>query len=56
MRGKFLFVYVDTWFDLIKCKFILKSSNLKGVFAYCCMFTKIMYGYNFEASLITLSS
>ena len=29
MRGKFSFLYVDIWFDLTKCKFIVKNISFK---------------------------
>ena len=29
MRGKFIFLYVDMWFDVTKSKFIVKNFCLK---------------------------
>ena len=29
VRDRFSFLYEDIWFDMTKCKFILKNSNLK---------------------------
>ena len=31
VRGKFSFLYVDTWFNVIKCKFIGKKTAVKNV-------------------------
>ena len=54
VRGKFSFLYVDIWFDVTKCKFIVKSSNFKLLLVFSPIFvadTKINFVYNFVAPL-----
>ena len=54
MRGKFSFLDVDIWFDVAKCKFIVKHSNFKMLVAFSPIFvtdTKITFVYNFVAPL-----
>ena len=54
-RGKFSFPYVDIWFDLTKCKFIVKNSSFKMLVVLSLIFvtdTKITFFYNFVAPLI----
>ena len=53
MRSKSIFLYVDIWFDLQKCKFVLKDSPVKCWFCFCLFLpdTKIIFGYNFGAPL-----
>ena len=54
MRGKFSFPYVDIWFDVTKCKFIVKTSSFKMLVVFSPIFvadTKITFVYNFVASL-----
>ena len=55
-RGKFSFLYVNIWFDVTKCKFILKNSNLQILIVFSLIFvvnTKMIYVYNFVCSLNT---
>ena len=50
MRGKFSFLYVDIWFDVTKCKFIVKNSSFEMLVVFSPIFvvdTKI----NFVAPL-----
>ena len=35
VRGKFIFLYADIWFDATKCKFIVKNSSLKCCLRFC---------------------
>ena len=54
MRGRFSFLYVDIWFDLAKCKFIVKNSTYKMLVVLLPIFvadTKITFVYNFVAPL-----
>ena len=54
MRGKFSFLYVDIWFDLTKCIFIVKNSSFKMLVALSPIFVaeaKITFVYNFVALL-----
>ena len=54
MRGKFSFLYVDIWFDVTKCKFIVKNSSFKMLIVFLLIFvadTKITLVYNFVAPL-----
>ena len=57
MRGKFRFLYADIWFDLTKCKFIVKNSSFKMLVVLSPIFvvdTKTISVYNFVAPLSTL--
>ena len=54
MRGKFSFLYVDIWFDVTECKFIMKNSSFKMLVVFSPIFvadTKITFVYNFVAPL-----
>ena len=54
MRGKFSFLYVDIWFDVTECKFIMKNSSFKILVVFSPIFvadTKITFVYNFVAPL-----
>ena len=54
MRGKFSFLYVDIWFDVTKCKFIVKNSSFEMLVVFSHIFvadTKITFVYNFVAPL-----
>ena len=54
MRGKFSFLYVDIWFDVTKCKFIVKNSSFEMLVVFSSIFvadTKITFVYNFVAPL-----
>ena len=54
MRGKFSFLYVDIWFDVTKCKFIVKNSSFEMLVVFLHIFvadTKITFVYNFVAPL-----
>ena len=54
LRGKFSFLNVDIWFDVTKCKFIVKNSSFKMLVVFSPIFvadTKITFVYNFVASL-----
>ena len=56
VRGKFSFLYVDIWFDVAKCKFIVKNSSFKTLVVFLPIFvadTKITFVYNFVAPLRT---
>ena len=51
---KFIFVYVDIWFDMTKCRFIVKNNSLKFLDVFWPIFvedTKINFLYNFIAPL-----
>ena len=55
MRGKFSFLYVDIWFDVTKCKFIVKNSSFEMLVVFSPIFvadTKITFVYNFVAPLM----
>ena len=55
LTGEISFLYVCTWFDVAKCKFIVKNSNFKMLIVFSPIFvvdTKITIVYNFVASLI----
>ena len=59
MRGKFSFLYVDIWFDVMKCRFNVKDSSFKMLAVFLPIFvadTKISFVYNFIAPLRNLSS
>ena len=52
LRGKFSFLYVDSWFVVAKCKFIVKNSSFKMLVVFwpiSVVDTKITPGYNFVA-------
>ena len=52
MRGKFSFLYVDIWFNVTKCKFIVKNSSFEMLVVFSPIFvadTKITFVYNFVA-------
>ena len=54
LRGKFSFLNVDVWFNVTKCKFIVKSSSFEMLVVFSLIFaadTKITFVYNFVASL-----
>ena len=54
MRDKFRFLYVDIWFNVTKCKFIVKNSSFEMLVAFSNIFvadTKITFVYNFVAPL-----
>ena len=54
MRGKFSFVYVDTWFGLTMCKFIVKNGSFKMLIVLLPIFvvdTKITFVYNVVSPL-----
>ena len=53
-RGKFSFLNVDIWFDVTKCKFIVKNSSFEMLVVFSPIFvadTKIALVYNFVALL-----
>ena len=57
MRGKFSFLYVDSWFDVTKCKFNMKNSCFKMLVVFSPVFvadTKATFVYNFVAPLKTV--
>ena len=59
MRGKFSFLYVDIWFNVTKCKFIVKNSSFEMLVVFSPIFvadTKMTFVYNFVAPLISKSS
>ena len=59
MRGKFSFLYVDIWFNVTKCKFIVKNSSFEMLVVFSPIFvadTKMTFVYNFVAALISKSS
>ena len=54
MRGKFSFIYVDIWFDLTKCKFIVKNISFKMLAVLSPIFVpnpKITFVFDFVAPL-----
>ena len=54
MKGKFSFLSVNIWFDVMKCKFIVKYSNFKMLVVFLPIFvadTKVTFVYNFVAPL-----
>ena len=54
LRGKFSFLYVDIWFDLTKCKFIVTNIGFKMQVVLLPIFEadpKITFVYNFVAPL-----
>ena len=59
MRGKFSFLSTDIWFDVTKCKFILKNSSFKILVVFSPIYvadTKITFVYNFVAPLTTVQA
>ena len=59
MSGKFSFLYVDIWFNVTKCKFIVNNSSFEMLVVFSPIFvpdTKITFVYNFVAPLISKSS
>ena len=53
-RGKFSFLYVDVWFDVMKCKCIVKNNSFEMLVVFSPVFvadTKITFIYNFVAPL-----
>ena len=59
VRGKFSFLYADIWFDVTKCKFIMKNSGFNLLFVFQPIFvvdTKITFAYYFVAPLSSRSS
>ena len=53
-KHKFSFLYVDIWFDVAKCKFIVKNSSFKMLVVFSPIFmvdTNITFIYNFIAPL-----
>ena len=58
-RGEFNFLYVDIWFDVTKCKFIMKSSSFKILVVFSSIFvtdTKITFVDNFVIVLTLLNN
>ena len=58
MRGKFSFLYVDIWFDVTKCKFIMRNSSFKMLDVFSPIFVadaKITFVYNLVARLILIN-
>ena len=54
MRSEISFVYVNIWFDVTKCKFIMKNRRLKFLVVAWPIFvadTKLIFVYNFVAPL-----
>ena len=54
MRGKLSFLYEGIWFDVTKCRFIVKNSSFKMLVVFSQIFladTKITFVYNFVALL-----
>ena len=54
MRGKFSFLYIDIWFNVTECKFIMENSSFKMLVVFSFIFvadTKIIFVYNFVAPL-----
>ena len=58
VRGKFSFLYAHIWFDVTKCKFIVKYSSFKMLVAFSPIFvadTNITFVYNFVAPLTRIN-
>ena len=58
MRDKFSFLYLDIWFDVTKCKFIVKNSSFEMFVMFSPIFvanTKITFVYNLVAPLKLMS-
>ena len=54
MRDKFIFLFVDIWFHVTKCKFNVKNSSFEMLVVFSPIFvadTKITFVYNFVAPL-----
>ena len=54
MRGRFSFLYLDIWFNVTKCKFIVKNRSFEMLVVFSPIFvadTKITFVYNFVAPL-----
>ena len=51
-RGKFSFLYADIWFDVMKCKCIVKNNSFEMLVMFFVADTKITFVYNFVAPLI----
>ena len=52
MKGKYSFLSVVIWFDVTKCKFIVKNSNNKMLVVFLHIFVadkKLTFVYNFVA-------
>ena len=59
VREKFSFLYVDIWFDVAECKFIMKNSSFKILVVLSTIFvtdTKITFVYNFVAPLTCIGN
>ena len=59
MRGKFSFLNVDSWFDVTKCKFIVKNSSFRMLVVFSPIFvadTKITFvaSLKFYATTVSL--
>ena len=55
VKGNFSFLFVDIWFNMTNCKFIVKNSSFKMLVVFLPIFvadTKITFSYNFVAPLI----
>ena len=55
-KGKFSFLYVDIWFDVMKCKCIVKNNSFEMLVVFSPIFvaeTNVAFVYNFVA-LLTL--
>ena len=55
MKGKFSFLSVNIWFDVTKCRFIVKYSSFKTLVVFLAIFvadTKITFVYNFVAPFV----
>ena len=56
MSGKFSFLYVDIWFNVTKCKFIVKNSSFEMLVVFSPIFvadTKTTFVHNFVGPLKT---
>ena len=54
MIDKFIFLFVDIWFDVTKCKFNVKNSSFEMFVVFSPIFvadTQITFVYNFVAPL-----
>lgn len=54
MRRKFSFLYIDIYYDVPKCKFIMQNSTFRMLVVFPVIFvadTKLIYGYNFVTPL-----
>ena len=53
-RGKFSCLYIDIWFDVMKCKCIVKNNSFEMLVVFSTIFvadTKITFVYNSVAPL-----